>query len=239
MTRRFPVIQYGYVGTRRRRLRRKPGSGCLFSALVPIPHGFGLLLRRQVMAGCCCPQSPLRPPRPRAIPICLRVRVLIVICPFGETIYSNCPETLRKAHNPLQPGELRLHMPAHRSLAKLTGQVLHRPRLVNLKFRVALWCLCLPGLPTVFLPLAQRWWLPATIASQISLSAAVNRGAPACRSNPASAASVFREGSVSSAEGTRTFWSIVWLAFSGLRNVPFSDPSLGRAHGSTGRRQDC
>ena len=35
MTRRFPVNRYGYVGTRCRRLRRKPGSGCLFSALVP------------------------------------------------------------------------------------------------------------------------------------------------------------------------------------------------------------
>ena len=210
-----------------------------FPLLFFIPHGFGLLLRRQVMASCCCPHSSLPPPRPRAILMCLRVRVLIVICPVGETIYSNCPETLRKAHSPLQPWELRLHMLVHRGFAKLTGQALHRLRLVNLKFRVALCCLCLPGLPTVFLPLAQRWWLPATIASQISLRAAVNRGVPACRSNPASAASVFREGSVSSAEGTRMFWSIVWLVFSGLRNVPFSDPSLGRAHGSTGRRQDC
>ena len=171
--------------------------------------------------------------------MCLRVRVLIVICPVGETIYSSCPQALRKAHSPLQPWELHLHIPAHRSFAKLTGQALHRPRLVNLKFHVALCCLCPPGLPAVFPPLAQRGWLLATIASQISLSPAVKRGVPACRSNPASAASVFREGSVSSAEGTRMFWSIVWMPFSGLRIAPLSYPLPWRAHGSTGRRQDC
>lgn len=127
MTRRFPVNRYGYVGTRCRRLRRKPGSGCLFSALVPYSAwirlvaaatGDGQLLLSTVVVSTTPPAR-----NPDASPRQSPYRDVS----FRGKIYSNCPETLRKAHNPLQPWELHLHMPAHRSLAKLTGNLAPTP----------------------------------------------------------------------------------------------------------------
>jgi UDP-N-acetylmuramyl pentapeptide phosphotransferase/UDP-N-acetylglucosamine-1-phosphate transferase len=135
--------------------------------------------------------------------------LLIVIYPVTETVYSIFRKTLRGGRSPLVPDGLHLHMLVHRSFARLMAQALHRPRLTNPITSVLLCCLCLPGLLVAILAPNQHWWLLAGIALQISLYAAVYRGALACRAFQLTEPSTIGERSTSSAEATRTPQSIV------------------------------
>ena len=135
--------------------------------------------------------------------------LLIVIYPVTETIYSIFRKTLRRGRSPLVPDGWHLHMLVHHSFARLLGQALHRPRLTNPITSVLLCCLCLPGLLVAILAPNQHWWLLAGIALQISLYAAVYRGALARRDFQLTVPSTIGERSTSSAEATRTPQSTV------------------------------